>query len=210
MGQNITIHPDNPQPRLLKQAATILEEGGVIVYPTDTTYGLGCALSNLKAVERIIHIKKLPANHQLSILCADLSEISRYARVDNQTYRWLKRHLPGPYTFVLEASREVPKTILPKRKTIGLRIPNHPICLGLLKELGQPILSTSLKLPGQDGILTDPEEIKQKMGDLVDLVIDGGPCPAIASTVVDLTGDIPEVLREGAGDPSVFTVREVE
>lgn len=204
MGQYITIHPVNPQSRLLKQAATILEQGGVIVYPTDTTYGLGCALSNLKGVDRISHIKKLPDNHQLSILCADLSEISRYARVDNQTYRWLKRHLPGPYTFVLEASREVPKTILPKRKTIGLRIPNHPICLGLLKELGQPILSTSLRLPGDEAILSDPEIIRDRVGEWVDLIIDGGNCPPLASTVVDLTGELPEVLRVGVGDPSIF------
>lgn len=207
MGQFLSIHPDNPQPRLIKQAAAILAEGGVIVYPTDTTYGLGCAITNPQGVERILSIKRLPATHQLSILCADLSDLAKYARVDNTVYRWLKRYLPGPYTFVLNASREVPKKILPKRNTIGLRIPNHPICLSLLKEFGQPILSTSLRLPGGD-ILADPLEIRDLVGNQVELIVDGGQGSSQPSTIVDLTGDTPVVLRVGIGDPDVFAMGE--
>ncbi|MBF0310784.1 MAG: threonylcarbamoyl-AMP synthase [Magnetococcales bacterium] len=205
MGQLFRIHPDNPQPRLLKQAATILQQGGVIVYPTDTTYGLGCGLMNRAGVERIIRLRQLAPNHLFSVLCPNLAEISRLARVDNATYRILKRFLPGPYTFVLEATREVPKTLLPKRRTIGLRIPDHPICLGLLEEVGEPILSTSLKLPGQEEILCDAEEIHERIGHLVELVIHGGILSGVPSTVVDLSGDGPEILRVGAGDPSCFT-----
>ncbi|MBF0425371.1 MAG: threonylcarbamoyl-AMP synthase [Magnetococcales bacterium] len=200
----LQIHPQNPQRRLLQQAVRILEEGGIMVYPTDTTYGLGCGIFNRRGVERIMQFKRLPPTHQFSILCADLSDIARYARVDNKTYRLLKRYLPGPYTFVLEASRETPKTILPKRKTIGLRIPDHPICLGLLQELGQPLLSTSMRLSETDAILADPEEIRPLVEHNVDLLIDGGPSADIPSTVVDLTGDVPNVLRVGAGDPGPF------
>ncbi|MBF0153763.1 MAG: threonylcarbamoyl-AMP synthase [Magnetococcales bacterium] len=204
MLEYIQIHPQNPQRRLLQQAVRILEGGGIMVYPTDTTYGLGCGIFNRRGVERIMHFKKLPSTHQFSILCADLSDISRYARVDNKTYRLLKRYLPGPYTFILEASREIPKTILPKRKTIGLRIPNHPICLGLLQEYGQPILSTSMRLPDEDKILADPEEIRPHVDNIVDLLVDGGPSADIPSTMVDLAGDVPKVLRVGAGDPEPF------
>ncbi|MBF0339407.1 MAG: threonylcarbamoyl-AMP synthase [Magnetococcales bacterium] len=206
MAQFINIHPKNPQPRLITQVAEILREGGVIVYPTDTTYGLGCGISSRKGVERILRIKHLPTSHQLSILVSDLSDIARYARVDNATYRLLKRFLPGPYTFILEATREVPKTILPKRKTIGLRIPDHPICLELLKSLGEPLLSTSMRFPGEnEEILSDPYVIHTRTDHLVDLVIDAGMLPAAPSTVVDLTGPSPEVLRAGAGDPTVFS-----
>ena len=146
----------------------------MIVYPTDTAYGLGCTLSNRRGVERIIQIKQLAANHRFSILCPDLAEIARYARVDNATYRLLRRHLPGPYTFVLEATRDVPKNILPRRKTIGLRIPGHPICLALLQAVGEPLLSTSVRLPHEERVLVDPEEIYQRLSGQVDLVIDGG------------------------------------
>ncbi|MBF0626779.1 MAG: threonylcarbamoyl-AMP synthase [Magnetococcales bacterium] len=205
MAQFINIHPKNPQPRLLTQVVDVLREGGVIVYPTDTTYGLGCSISSRKGVERIQRIKQQASSHQLSILVSDLSDIARYARVDNATYRLLKRFLPGPYTFILEATREVPKTILPKRKTIGLRIPDHPICLELLKSLGEPILSTSMRFAGETEILSDPYIIHTRTDHLVDLVIDAGLLPASPSTVVDLTGPTPEVLRAGAGDPTVFT-----
>ncbi|MBF0159527.1 MAG: threonylcarbamoyl-AMP synthase [Magnetococcales bacterium] len=199
----IQIHPQTPQQRLLRQAVTILEEDGVLVYPTDTTYGLGCTLTNRRGVERIIQIRKLPANHQFSILCADLSEIAHLARVDNRTYRLLKRFLPGPYTFILEASHDVPRTILPKRRTIGLRIPANPICLSLLRELGRPLLSSSMRLPSGD-ILTDPDLIREQVASMVDLIIDGGILLSEPSTVVDLTGSVPQILRHGAGDPAPF------
>ncbi|MBF0368256.1 MAG: threonylcarbamoyl-AMP synthase [Magnetococcales bacterium] len=205
MGQFFSIHPDNPQPRLLKQAVAILEKDGLIVYPTGTNYGLGCAMNNRKGVERIIRIKNLPASHRFSILCADLSDISRFARVDNQTYRLLKRFLPGSYTFVLPATREVPKTILPKRKTIGLRIPDNPICLGLLKAFGEPLITSSLSLPDEQLSGGDPEEIRDTLGKQVDLIVDGGILPDIPSTVVDLTDGAPQVIREGAGKIDYFT-----
>ncbi|MBF0462694.1 MAG: threonylcarbamoyl-AMP synthase [Magnetococcales bacterium] len=204
MALRVAIHPDNPQKRLIAQAAEVLRGGGVIAYPTDTAYGLGCTLSNRKGVERIIQIRQLPANHQFSILCPDLAEIARYARVDNATYRILRRFLPGPYTFVLEATRDVPKNILPRRKTIGLRIPGHPICLALLQAAGEPLLSTTLRLPNEDRILNDPEEIYARLTGQVDLVIDAGLLLTESSTVVDLTGETPVILRNGSGDPSVF------
>lgn len=204
MAQFISIHPKNPQQRLIDQAAEIVQQGGILVYPTDTTYGLGCGISNRKGVERIMRIKNMASSHQLSILVSDLSDIAHYARVDNATYRLLKRFLPGPYTFILEATREVPKTILPKRKTIGLRIPDHPICLALLRACGEPLLSTSMRFSGETEIMSDPMEIHERTDHLVDLVIDAGLLPASPSTVVDLTGPTPVVLRAGAGDPGVF------
>ncbi|MBF8271751.1 MAG: Threonylcarbamoyl-AMP synthase [Magnetococcales bacterium] len=200
----LEIHPTDPQPRLIGQAAEIIKQGGILVFPTDTTYGLGCALDNRKGMEKIIRLKQLPPNHQFSILCPDLSEISRYARVGNQTYRILRKFLPGPYTFVLEATRDVPKTILPKRKTIGLRIPDHPICLHLLKAIDMPLVSTSLRIPGHDGILFHPDEIKELMKGRVDLMVNGGVLPEIPSTVVDLTEAVPQILRKGAGSVEAF------
>ncbi len=204
MVQFFGIHPETPQKRLIDQAVDILKRDGVLVYPTDTTYGLGCGINNRKGVNRIIRIRRLPASHRFSLLCPDLSDIARYARVDNRTYRILKRFLPGPYTFVLEATREVPKTILPRRKTIGLRIPGNPVCLELLRRFGQPLLNTSLKLPDDEEILSDPDDFRKKLGNQVDLIIDGGILPSKPSTMVDLTGDTPEILRVGAGDPEVF------
>ncbi|MEO5328990.1 MAG: L-threonylcarbamoyladenylate synthase [Magnetococcus sp. THC-1_WYH] len=201
----LEIHPTDPQPRLIQQASDIIKQGGIAVFPTDTTYGLGCALDNRRGMEKIIRLKQLPPNHQFSILCPDLSEISRYARVGNQTYRILRKFLPGPYTFVLEATRDVPKNILPKRKTIGLRIPDHPICLHLLKAIKMPLVSTSLRLPGHDGILFHPDEIKQLMRDRVDVMVDGGVLPEEPSTVVDLTDGIPKILRKGSGSIEAFS-----
>ncbi|MBF0453512.1 MAG: threonylcarbamoyl-AMP synthase [Magnetococcales bacterium] len=203
MSQFFRIHTDNPQKRLITQAAEIIRNGGVAVFPTDTNYGLGCLVSNRKGVERIMKIKRLPSSHQLSILVPDLSGISRYARVNNQTYRLLKRFLPGPYTFILDSTREVPKSILPKRKTIGLRIPDHAICLALLQELNEPLLSTSFRLPDEE-ILSDPEQIAEKIQGRVELVIDGGILPEKPSTIVDMTGGAPVVLRAGSGSPEVF------
>ncbi|MBF0144926.1 MAG: threonylcarbamoyl-AMP synthase [Magnetococcales bacterium] len=200
----LEIHPTDPQPRLIQQAAQIIKQGGIAVFPTDTTYGLGCSLDNRKGMEKIIRLKQLPPNHQFSILCPDLSEISRYARVGNQTYRTLRKYLPGPYTFVLEATRDVPKTILPKRKTIGLRIPDHPICLHLLQAVGMPLLSTSLRLPGHDGILFHPDEIKELLKGRVDLMVNGGVLPEVPSTVIDLSDDVPQILRKGAGPVEAF------
>jgi tRNA threonylcarbamoyl adenosine modification protein (Sua5/YciO/YrdC/YwlC family) len=203
MSQFFRIHPENPQKRLISQAAEIIRKGGIAVFPTDTTYGFGCQIGNRKGVERIMKIKRLPSSHQLSILVPDLSGISRYARVDNQTYRLLKRFLPGPYTFILDSTREVPKSILPKRKTIGLRIPDHSICLALLQELDEPLLSTSFRLPDEN-IQGDPENIAEKTKCRVDLVIDGGVLLENPSTIVDLTGGAPVVLRVGSGSPDVF------
>ncbi|MBF0447142.1 MAG: threonylcarbamoyl-AMP synthase [Magnetococcales bacterium] len=203
MSQLFRIHPVNPQKRLIKQAADIIRENGIAVFPTDTTYGLGCQISNRKGVERIMQIKNLPSNHQLSILVPDLSGISRYARVNNQTYRLLKRFLPGPYTFILDSTRDVPKSILPKRKTIGLRMPDHPICLALLQELEEPLLSTSFRLPDED-IQGDPDQIAEKINGRVELVIDGGILLEKPSTIVDLTKGYPIVLRVGSGSPDVF------
>ena len=200
----VKIHPDNPQKRLITQASEILRDGGIIAYPTDTTYGLGCTISNRKGVERIIQIRKLPASHRFSILCPDLSEIAHYARVDNSTYRLLRRTLPGPYTFVLEATKDVPKSILPRRKTIGLRIPGHPICLALLQAVEEPMLSTTIRMPGEEQVLSDPVDIRKRLSGLVDLVIDGGVLHSEPSTVVDLTGENPLILRQGAGDPAIF------
>lgn len=200
----VKIHLENPQKRLIAQAAEVLRSGGIIAYPTDTTYGLGCTIGNRKGVERIIKIKQLPASHRFSILCPDLSEVARFARVDNATYRILRRFLPGPYTFVLEATRDVPKTILPRRKTVGLRIPGHPICLALLQAVAEPLLSTTVRLPDDEKILTDPTEIRERLSGSIDLVIDGGVLLSEPSTVVDLTGEQPVVLRSGSGDPNVF------
>lgn len=203
MSQFFRIHPENPQKRLISQAAEIIRKGGIAVFPTDTTYGLGCQVSNRKGVERIMSLKRLPASHQLSILVPDLSGISHFARVNNKDYRLLKRFFPGPYTFILDSTREVPKSILPKRKTIGLRIPDHAICLALLQELDEPLLSTSFRLPDED-IQGDPELIMEKINGRVELVIDGGVLPEKASTIVDLTSGTPVILRVGSGSPDVF------
>lgn len=205
MSQYFYIHPDNPQVRLVKQAVALVREGGVIAYPTDSAYALGCHLGDKAALERIIRIRELDDRHNFTLLCRDLSEIANYAKVDNATYRLLKAHTPGAYTFILAATGEVPRRILhPKRKTIGIRVPDHAICQALLGELNEPLLTTTLHLPGDEDPLNDPEVIRDRVGSRLDLIIDGGYGALEPTTVVDLSGDDPVVLREGRGDPAPF------
>jgi len=198
-----SINSQNPQMRLIKKAAEVLRDGGVIIYPTDTVYGLGCDLFNKKGIERIYDIKRRNKKQPFSFVCADLKDISRYAKVSDYAYKTMKRLLPGPYTFILEASRLVPKIILPKRQTTGIRVPDNRICLALVRELGQPIISTSVKTDNGD-ILSDPYEIREKLGHRVDLVIDGGILVPEQSSVVNLVDDMIEVIRVGKGDVSTL------
>ncbi len=199
--QYLQIHPDNPQPRLVSQAVAALRRGGVVAYPTDSSYALGCQLGDKAALERIRRIRQLDADHNFTLMCQDLSELSTYARVGNQAFRLLKALTPGPYTFILAASREVPRRLQhPRRKTIGLRVPDHPIAQALLEALGEPMLSVTLILPGEDMPLTDPGEIRGHLGKQLDVIIDGGYCGHEPTTVIDLTGDTPVVLRQGRGD----------
>lgn len=205
MSQYFYIHPDNPQTRLIKQAVDIICNGGVIAYPTDSAYALGCHLGDKAALERIIHLRRLDERHNFTLICRDLSDIATYAKVDNQTYRLLKNHTPGPYTFILQATSEVPRRVLhPKRKTIGIRIPAHPICQALLAALGEPLLTTTLQLPGEEFPLNDPENIRDRIGKQLDLIIDGGFGTLESTTVVDLSEGSPVLLRQGLGDPAPF------
>ncbi len=205
MSQFFQIHPENPQPRLINQAVEILNKGGVIVYPTDCAYALGCHLGDKAAMEKIKRIRQLNDKHNFTLVCRDLSEISTYAKVGNQSYRLLKAHTPGAYTFILKATSEVPRRLLhPKRRMIGIRIPDNPIVQALTQALGEPIMSTSLILPGDDQPLTDPWEIRDLLQHELDLVIDGGYCGMDATTVVSLVDDTPELLRQGAGHSKVF------
>lgn len=200
MSQYFSIHTENPQARLIRQAVDIINSGGVIVYPTDSSYAIGCHLGDKKAMDRIIRIRRLDKNHHFTLMCRDLSEISQYAIVDNMNYRLLKSLTPGPYTFILKATKEVPNRLLnPKRKTIGLRIPDHNITLSLLEELDQPLMSSTLILPGSEYPMTDPYEIRLKLESVVDLVIDGGYSGHEATTVVDLMSDKPVIKRQGKG-----------
>jgi len=194
-----------PQPRLLRQAAAVVQSGGVIVYPTDTCYALGCLPGERKALERICRIRNIDPKHRFTLICRDLSESATYAVFDTSVYRLLKANTPGAYAFILQATREVPRRLLdPKRKTIGLRVPDHKIALGLLTELDQPMMTSSLILPGEEDSLTDPREIRGRIGHAVDLIVDGGLCGNEPTTVVDLTGDRPQVVRVGKGDPGPF------
>lgn len=205
MSQFFAIHPDNPQSRLLRQASVIIEEGGLIVYPTDSGYALGCALGNKKALERIRNLRQLDKNHNMTLVCRDLSVLGRFAMVNNSVFRLLKAFTPGSYTFILKASSEVPRLMLhPKRKTLGLRIPDNVICLSLLDHLDAPLMSTTLILPNANAPLSEPESIRDLLGKQVDLIIDGGHCGQESTTVVDLTGEYPEIIREGSGDPQPF------
>ncbi len=205
MSQFFHIHSDNPQPRLIKQAAELVRKGSVIVYPTDSGYALGCHLGDKDAVMRIRKIRGVDDKHHMTLVCRDLSEISHYARVDNVQFRLMKSNTPGSYTFILDATKEVPKRLQhPKRNTIGLRIPDHPVALALLEELGEPLLSSSLMLPGEEMAMHDAEEIREILGQQVDLVIDGGPVGLEPTTVIDLTGDTPVLIRRGKGDTRPF------
>lgn len=204
MGHYLSIHPDNPQDRLIKQAADIIHKGGVVVYPTDSGYALGCHLGDKRALERICLIRRVDPKHNFTLLCRDLSEIANYAQVDNEAFRLLKANTPGAYTFIFKASKEVPKRLQnAKKKTIGIRVPEHAISQALLDVLGEPLMTSSLILPDEE-LLFDPEVIRDRLEKQVDLIIDGGQTPQEPTTVVDLTGDIPEVIREGLGDSSIF------
>ena len=207
MAQFFAIHPDNPNPRLIRHAAELLRSGGIVVYPTDSCYALGCHLDDKDAVARIRQIRKLDEHHHMTLMCRDLSEISRYARVDNVQFRLLKHNTPGSYTFILEATREVPKRLQhPKRSTIGIRIPDHPVALALLKELGEPISSSTLILPEEEGPQIDAEHIRDVLEKQVDLVIDGGAVGMDFTTVIDLTGAAPVLVRRGKGDVTAFGI----
>ena len=204
MSQFFVIHPENPQQRLIRESVKMLQSGAVIVYPTDSCYALGCMLGDKAAMERILTIRQIDLKHHLTLVCHDLSELANYAKVDNGQFRMLKAATPGSYTFILQASREVPKrTLHPKRATIGLRVPDHKIALALLAEYGEPILSCTLMLPGDDEPLTDPYEIRERLENQVELVIDGGWCGTEPTTVIDMTEGI-ELVRRGLGDPAVF------
>jgi tRNA threonylcarbamoyl adenosine modification protein (Sua5/YciO/YrdC/YwlC family) len=205
MAQFFQIHPENPQARLISQAVEIIKKGGVVIYPTDSAYALGCHLGDKDALERIRAIRKLDKHHNFTLMCRDLSELATYARVDNQAYRRIKNHTPGAYTFILEATAEVPRRLMhPKRKTVGLRVPDNPIALALLEGLGEPLMTSSLLLPGEEFPMTDPYDIRDTLEYAVDLIIDGGYCGMEPTTVIDLTGDVPELIRQGKGDYSPF------
>jgi len=205
MSQFFQIHPDNPQLRLIKQAAQIIHGGGIVALPTDSCYALVCHLDDKDAVTRLRRIRDVDDKHHLTLLCRDLSEISLHARIDNRQYRLLKAATPGPYTFILEATKEVPRRVShPSRKTIGLRVPENPIAHALLEELGQPLLGTTLILPKEEHPLTDPEQIREQLERQIDLVIDGGACSLEPTTVIDLSGDEPVLIRQGRGDAGLF------
>jgi len=199
----ITINPKNPQRRLIRKVVEILEKGGVIGYPTDTIYGVGCDLFNPEAIRKVHRLKKLDGKKPLSFICSDLKDISRYAYVSNYAYKTMKRLLPGPYTFILEATKLVPKIAMTKQKTVGIRIPDNKICLSTVRELGHPIISTSVYKP-DEGLYNDPTEIEERFGKQLDLVIDGGVIVAEHSSIVDLTDEFPKVIRKGKGDVTLF------
>ena len=205
MSQFFYVHPDNPQGRLMKQAAEIIKQGGVIVYPTDSGYALGCHLGDKKALERICRIREIDKNHNFTLVCQDLSQISEYTRIDNSAFRLLKNNTPGPYTFIFKGSKEVPKRLLnPKKKTIGIRVPDNTIAQALLTELAEPIMSTSLIMPGQEMAEYDPEHIRDLLEHQVDLIVNGGHLGEHPTTVIDFSNDSIDIIRVGEGDPSPF------
>lgn len=203
MAQYLSIHPQNPQSRLVNQAAVMIREGGVVAYPTDSSYALGCQIGNKLAQDKIRRIRRLDESHHFTLVCRDLSELSLYARVDNPVFRLLRSLTPGPYTFILKATHEVPRRLQnPKRKTIGLRVPDHSIAQALLAALAEPIMSSTLILPGMPEPLPDPEEIRDLLDQHIDLIIDGGNCGLEPTSVIDLVDETPIVLRHGKGDTS--------
>ncbi len=201
MSQYFEVHPDNPQPRLIKQAAQLLHQGGVCAVPTDSSYALVCHLDDKAAAESLRRIRQVDDKHHLTLLCRDLSELAAYARVDNRQYRLLKLGTPGPYTFILEATKEVPRRLShPSRRTIGLRVPEHRVAQALLAELGQPLLATTLIAPGETEPMNDPDEIRERFQKLLAAVVDAGACPMAPTTVIDLSSGEPELVRQGRGD----------
>jgi len=200
MSQYFEIHPTNPQLRLVHQAVEIIRGGGIIAYPTDSSYALGCHIGDKKALERVRRIRKIDDKHNMTLVCSDLSEISIYAKLNNSDYRMLKSLTPGPYTFILNATHEVPRRLMhPKRRTIGIRVVDHPVVKAILDELRQPLMSTTLILPGESLPMTEAEEIRDALERQIDLVIDSGHCGIETTTVIDLTGDVPTLVREGMG-----------
>ena len=205
MAKLIEIHPTHPQPRLVAAIVQIIRDGGLIAYPTDSSYAFGCHIGDKRAIDRIRRIRRTDKHHNFTLVCSDLSEIGLYARVDNWAYRLIKSLTPGPYTFILPATREVPKRLQnPKRRTIGLRVPDHPVVNAILNLLGEPIMSSTLRLPGDDMPLTDPEEIESRIGPQIDAIIDAGPTGIKPTSVLDLTSGSVEVLRVGRGDVSML------
>ncbi|MCG8671127.1 MAG: threonylcarbamoyl-AMP synthase [Pseudomonadales bacterium] len=205
MTQIFRVHPENPQKRLIRQAVEMLRKGAVVVYPTDASYAIGCALGHKNALEKIIQIRQLGEKHHFTIMCRDLSELAVYAKVDNVAFRLLKHNTPGPYTFILRATSETPRRLMhPKRKSIGLRVPQNPIALELLEELNEPLMTSTLQLPGDEYPIIDPEEINDRIGKQVDLILDGGWGEMEYTTVVDMSDEAFEVIRVGKGDPSPF------
>lgn len=201
----LEIHPTDPQPRLIHQAVEIIRAGGVVVYPTDSSYALGCHIGDKAAMERISRIRQTDKHHHFTLVCSDLSEIAKYARVNNTQYRTLKAFTPGPYTFILQATKETPKRLQnEKRRTIGIRVPDHPVPMAILDELGEPLMSSTLLMPGEDAPLTDAREIQERLYHFVDAVIDGGNGGMEPSSVVDLAGPAPVIVRRGKGDVSAF------
>jgi tRNA threonylcarbamoyl adenosine modification protein (Sua5/YciO/YrdC/YwlC family) len=210
MAQFFAIHPTHPQARLVRRAADIVRDEGLIAYPTDSCYALGCLATAAKAVERLRRVRGMDDRHHLTLMCRDLSEIAKYAMVDDARFRLIKRVAPGSYTFILRARREVPKRVVhPKRKSIGIRIPGHPVAHALLAELGEPMLSATLLMPGEEQPLSDADEIRERLERQIDLVIDAGSCGVEPSTVIDLTADAPSVLRTGKGSLAPFAVEPV-
>lgn len=206
MSQFFQIHPENPQARLVKQAAEIIRGGGLAVIPTDCAYALACRIGDKHATERVQRLRQLGPKHNFTLLCRDLSELSTFAKVDNTQYRLLKAHTPGAYTFILPATREVPRLLMhPKKRTIGIRVPDNAIAMALLADMGEPLMTSSLILPGDEMPLSDPYDIRQTLEKEVDLVIDGGFCGFEATTVVDMTEEVPVLMRQGVGDAAAFS-----